>query len=78
MENGMPAIAKILIFTGLILLAGGLLLWGLAKFPGLRSMPGDMVFKRENFTFYFPLGTSILISILLTLIIFLWQKFGGR
>ncbi|WP_373497617.1 DUF2905 domain-containing protein [Aquiflexum sp.] len=77
MENGMPTIAKILIFTGLILIVGGLLLWGFTKFSGLRSLPGDMVFKRDNFTFYFPLGTSILISLLLTLIILLWRKFSG-
>ncbi len=73
----MPVIAKILIFTGLLLLIGGLLLWGLHKFPGIRSMPGDIVVKRENFTFYFPLGTSILLSILLTLLVFLWRKFGS-
>jgi hypothetical protein len=77
MENGMPAIAKILIFTGLLLVFGGLLLWGLHKFPGLRSMPGDIVMKRDNFTFYFPLGTSILLSLLLTLVVFLWKKFGN-
>lgn len=77
MENGMPLIAKILIYGGLILLVGGLLVWGFTRFTGFRSMPGDMVFRRENFTFYFPLGTSILLSLLLTLLLFLWRKFGG-
>lgn len=77
MQNGMPIIAKILIITGLILVVGGLLFWGFNKFTGFRSLPGDMVFKRDNFTFYFPLGTSILISLLLTLILFLWRKYGG-
>ncbi|WP_114752459.1 DUF2905 domain-containing protein [Pleomorphovibrio marinus] len=73
----MPAIAKILIFTGLLLLLGGILLWGLYKFPGIKSLPGDMVFKRDNFTFYFPLGTSILLSLFLTLLVYFWRKFGG-
>ncbi|SHN19565.1 Protein of unknown function [Cyclobacterium lianum] len=77
MENGLPGLAKILIFTGLLLLLGGLLLWGLNKYPGFRGMPGDMVFKKENFSFYFPLGTSILLSLLLTLFLYLWRKFGG-
>ncbi len=77
MENGWPVIAKILIFTGLLLVVAGLLVWGLYKFPGFKGLPGDMVFKRENFTFYFPLGTSILISVLLTFFLYLWKKLGG-
>jgi len=77
MENGMPTLARILVFTGLLLLAVGLILWAMSKFGGFRFLPGDMVFKRENFTFYFPLGTSIAISLLLTLLLYLWRKFGG-
>jgi hypothetical protein len=77
MENGLPLIAKVLVYTGLLLLVGGLIIWGISRFTDFRSMPGDMVYKRENFTFYFPLGTSILISILLTVILYLWRKFGG-
>jgi len=77
MENGFQLLAKILIWTGLLLLVCGLILWGISKFTDFRSMPGDMVFKRENFTFYFPLGTSILLSILLTLLLFLWRRFGS-
>jgi len=77
MENNFSLLAKILIYTGLLLLIVGLIVWGISKFTDFRSMPGDMVYKRENFTFYFPLGTSILISVLLTLILFLWRKFGG-
>jgi hypothetical protein len=77
MDNGMPSIAKILIFAGLLLVAVGLLLWGLPKLTGWKSIPGDILVKRENFTFYFPLGTSILISLFLSLLVFLWRKFNG-
>ncbi len=73
----MPTIAKILIFTGLLLVAAGLLLWGVPKLTGWKFLPGDIIVKRENFTFYFPLGTSILISLLLSLLIYLWRKFSG-
>lgn len=73
----MPSFAKILIIVGLLLVITGLLLWWLPKFPGFKGIPGDMVFKKENFTFYFPLGTSILVSLLLTLLLYLWRKFGG-
>lgn len=69
--------AKILIFGGLVLVAAGFVLWMLPKWGGFKSLPGDIVIKKENFTFYFPLGTSILISVLLTLLMYLWRKFGG-
>jgi uncharacterized membrane protein YphA (DoxX/SURF4 family) len=77
MDNGMPAIAKLLIFAGLLLVAVGLLLWGWPKLTGWKSLPGDIIVKRENFTFFFPLGTSIVISVLLSLLVFLWRKLNS-
>nr|MBI1230465.1 DUF2905 family protein [Cytophagales bacterium] len=73
----MPAFAKLLIFAGLLLVAVGLLLWGWPKLTGWKSLPGDIIVKRENFTFYFPLGTSIVVSLLLSLLVFLWKKFSS-
>lgn len=50
------------------------LLWPwLTKFPFGR-LPGDISIERENFHFYFPLTTSILLSLLLTLIFWWWRK----
>lgn len=72
--NGM---GKMLIGLGLLLVIAGVIVLLMGKFPGFKSLPGDIVVKKENFTFYFPLGTSILISIVLTLILFLWRKFNG-
>ena len=72
--NGM---GKILIGVGLLLVLAGVIVLLIGKFPGFKSLPGDIVIKKENFTFYFPLGTSIMISILLTLILLLWRKFSG-
>jgi hypothetical protein len=77
MGNGMNGMGKLLIGIGLLLVLAGAIILLLGKFPGFRSLPGDIVLKRENFTFYFPLGTSILISIVLTLLLYLWRKFGG-
>ncbi len=77
MGNEVNGIGKILIVTGLILVLVGTIFILSGKFPGIKSIPGDMVIKKENFTFYFPLGTSILISLLLTLFFYLWRKFGG-
>ena len=62
--------ARILIFTGLILLVAGLLWPYLAKL-GLGHLPGDIVFKRGNTTFYFPIVTSLVLSVVLSLV--LWM-----
>jgi len=62
-------LAKMLIFMGFIIfLLGVFLLFG-SKIPFLGKLPGDIVIKRGNFTFYFPLATCILLSIILTLIL---------
>ncbi|MFA5114587.1 MAG: DUF2905 domain-containing protein [Candidatus Omnitrophota bacterium] len=44
------------------------------KVPFLGKLPGDVYIHRKNFTFYFPIATSILISIVLSLIFWLWSK----
>jgi hypothetical protein len=64
-----------LAIVGIGLLAVGLLLILIEKFPGLRigRLPGDILIQRENFTFYFPITTLILVSALLSLLAFLFQ-----
>ncbi len=60
-------LAKILMFFGVLLLGLGAILYILSRF-GFHGLWGDIVVKRENFTFWFPLGTCIVISLLLTII----------
>lgn len=60
--------SRFLITLGLVLVAAGLLWPVLQKF-GLGRLPGDFVIEREHFRLYLPLGTSLLISIVLTLIL---------
>lgn len=68
MVPGMDSLGKMLILFGVVLaLLGGLLLLA-GKIPFLGRLPGDIVIRRENWSFYFPLTTSIVISILLTLL----------
>ena len=62
---------KILIFLGAILAAIGLLLTFAGKIPWIGRLPGDIYIKKGNLTFYFPLATSILLSIILSLILLL-------
>ena len=67
--------AKTLIGVGLAIAAvGALLLLSGGKLPWLGRLPGDIVIKRENFTVYFPLATSIIVSLALTLLLWLFGK----
>jgi len=71
---GLSALGKLLILLGVfIVLAGVFLLVG-EKIPWLGRFPGDILVKREKFTFYFPITTSILISMILTLLFALFRK----
>ncbi|MCL4491450.1 MAG: DUF2905 domain-containing protein [Nitrospirae bacterium] len=67
----MQAVGKILIIAGLFLVVIGGLLMLSGKIPWLGRLPGDIVIQKKNFTFYFPLATSILLSILLALVLWL-------
>lgn len=66
-------IPKLLIVIGIILVAVGLLWPTLAKL-GLGRLPGDIVVERENARFYFPITTSIIISIILSLLFWLFRR----
>ena len=59
--------ARFLIVLGLVILAIGLL-WPYLSQVGLGRLPGDIVIERENMTFYFPLMTCLLVSVLLSLV----------
>lgn len=74
-------IGKTLIVLGLGIVALGIIVSLLGKWPGegtglgwLGKLPGDMFIKRDNFTFYFPLGTSIVISVVGSLLLYLFLK----
>ena len=59
---------KILIILGLVIAIVGVLIVMGGKVPWIGRLPGDFTFRGERFTFYFPLATSILISVVLTLV----------
>ncbi len=64
----MGEIGRILIITGAVLIGLGLLLHLFGGVPGLGRLPGDIYIKRENFIFFFPITTMIIISIILSLL----------
>jgi hypothetical protein len=68
-------VGKLLIVLGVVLVvAGGL--WTLGARIGLGRLPGDIVIRGERSTLYFPLATSIVLSILLSLILWFVQRWG--
>jgi hypothetical protein len=64
---------KVLIMTGGLLLAVGVL-WMLGERLGLGRLPGDFTIRGERITFYFPLATCLLISVLLSLLLWIVQR----
>ncbi|MEQ1878389.1 MAG: DUF2905 domain-containing protein [Bdellovibrionia bacterium] len=73
----MTELGKSLILLGLVIVLPGLFLVYQDKLPFVKflgKLPGDMKFERENFTFYFPLATSIVVSVLFTLLFALFNR----
>ena len=75
----MPPLAKALFAGAAILAVLGAIAWALsaAKLP-LGHLPGDLRVERPGFRFYLPLGSSLLVSLLLTAALALWAWFRGR
>jgi formate hydrogenlyase subunit 3/multisubunit Na+/H+ antiporter MnhD subunit len=67
------ALGKILILVGLVLVVVGLL-WMVGERFGLGRLPGDIVIERDGWSLYIPLATSLVISVVLSLL--LWLFFG--
>jgi len=70
----LSGLGRILIFIGVGIVALGLILTLVGRVPFLGRLPGDIVFRRGNFTLYFPLATSILLSLLLTVLLWLFRR----
>jgi Protein of unknown function (DUF2905) len=71
----MQEIGKFVVIVGVVLVTVGVLLW---RFPGLfgwvGKLPGDLSVQKGNFSFYFPVATCILVSIILTLVSWLFRR----
>ena len=78
--SGLGSIGKLLIVLGLSIVLVGVLLMLVGRFPGLKigRLPGDIYVKRDGWSFYFPLATSILLSVIISLIIWLVRRKMNR
>ncbi|WP_242337775.1 MULTISPECIES: DUF2905 domain-containing protein [Anaeromyxobacter] len=76
--GGLGGLGRMLVLAGAIIALAGVLLILAERFPGLRlgRLPGDVSVERDGFRLYLPLGTSIVLSILLTLLLWLLGRRG--
>jgi hypothetical protein len=72
--SDLSQIGRILVVVGVVLAGLGLLLAFAGKVPGLGRLPGDIVIRRGSFTFYLPLATCVILSLLLTLLFRLFRR----
>ncbi|MCX7625942.1 MAG: DUF2905 domain-containing protein [Candidatus Sumerlaeaceae bacterium] len=70
----MMSVGKVLILMGTLLIIAGLLFVGLEKVPWLGRLPGDIHIERRNFSFHFPIVTSLLLSVILTILLNLFLR----
>ncbi|RUP09410.1 DUF2905 domain-containing protein [Hyphomicrobium sp.] len=65
--------SRVLIIVGILLVVLGLL-WPLIEKVGFGRLPGDIVIERGNFHFYLPLGTCVLVSVILSLVLWILNR----
>ena len=73
----MADLGRILLLTGLLLAAVGALIWGLGRM-GFRGLPGDIRYETENVTIYVPIVSMIVLSVILSALLWILQRLGGR
>lgn len=70
----MAGFGRTLIYLGVILVAVGVVMTFAGKMPWLGHLPGDMMIERGRFRFYFPLTTSILVSVIVSLVLYFFRR----
>jgi hypothetical protein len=70
----MSELGKLFLVFGLVFVAVGLLLTFAGKIPWLGRLPGDLYIERDRFSFYFPLATCLLLSLVLTALLWIFRR----
>ncbi|MEZ4746302.1 MAG: DUF2905 domain-containing protein [Calditrichia bacterium] len=74
----MQSLGKALLVAGAVLMViGVLLMWG-NRIPLIGKLPGDIIFQRKNFTFYFPLTSLIILNLLILIVVWIIRKFTAN
>ena len=71
---GFTLMGTMLILMGIVLIILGIIITVGPKIPWIGRLPGDIIIKKEHFSFYFPITSCIIISIVLTLLFYLLRK----
>ena len=69
-QEAVAVSGRVLIVIGIVIVIVGILVTVIPKVPYLGRLPGDIFIKRENFVFYFPLATSVIVSIIISLVLY--------
>jgi len=72
--SGFRLMGKMLIMMGAVLMLLGLMMTLGKKIPWIGRLPGDIIIKKDHFSFYFPLTSCIIVSIILTILFYLFRK----
>ncbi len=70
----MDGLGKILVYIGIFLVVLGIVLSVAGKIPWFGHMPGDITIERDRFTFYFPIATCIVISVIVSIILYFFRR----
>ncbi|HEY3151823.1 MAG TPA: DUF2905 domain-containing protein [Candidatus Binatia bacterium] len=70
----MAGIGKALVYLGILLVVVGVIFLLGGKIPWLGHLPGDLTIERDGYTFYFPLTTCILISVIISLVLYFFKR----
>jgi len=70
----MPTLGRLFVGLGLLMICMGGLLILFGKIPGVGRLPGDFLIQRKNVTFYFPLATSLIVSLILSFLLWLVRR----
>ena len=70
----MPEFGRTLIILGIVIIALGALFTFGGKIPWLGQLPGDIYIQRDRFNFYFPIATCIVISILISVVLYFFRR----
>ena len=70
----MAVFGKLLIITGVLFVLAGVIVLMAGRLPWLGRLPGDITIRRDGFTLYFPIATSLLVSAVLSLLLYLFRR----
>ncbi len=70
----MEGLGRLLIIAGIVLALAGVVVSALGRVPWLGRLPGDILVRRDNFTFYFPLASCLLVSAVISVLLYLFRR----